>query len=37
MNSNLSEITEDWNRLVKLGFDGICTNFPKQLREFLEQ
>ena len=35
--SSLSEIICDWNRLIELGFDGICTNFPTQLSELLKK
>ena len=37
IDSNFSEIVKDWNRLIEFGFDGICTNFPKQLYEFLQK
>lgn len=33
--SDLSEIFNDWKRLIDLGFDGICTNHPVELHKFL--
>jgi glycerophosphoryl diester phosphodiesterase len=36
ISSSLSEIINDWTRLIELGFDGICTNFPTQLNELLK-
>jgi glycerophosphoryl diester phosphodiesterase len=32
--STMEEIYEDWGRLIKVGFDGICTNYPLELQQF---
>ena len=32
----MEEIFQEWKRLIKFGFDGICTNYPNELKEFLE-
>lgn len=31
---SMSNILSDWERLIKLGFDGICTNYPNELMNF---
>jgi len=30
------EIHSEWNRLINLDFDGICTDFPLELKDFVE-
>ena len=35
--SNLNEIKIEWNRLSKLGTDGICTDFPNELKKFVSE
>ena len=32
-----SEIKLEWERLVKLGFDGLCTNYPIECFNFLKR
>ena len=32
--SSMDEIRSEWFRLIKLGFDGICTNYPLELQKF---
>ena len=32
--STMEEIYDDWKRLIKVGFDGICTNYPLELQQF---
>ena len=34
--ANKQEIQFDWERLINLGFDGICTNFPLELKDFAD-
>lgn len=36
MPSSLPEIVDDWKRLIELGFDGICTNFPEKLNKMIK-
>jgi len=36
MPSSFTEIVDDWQRLLELGFDGICTNYPEEIKNFLE-
>ena len=36
MPARMPEIIDDWKRLMKLGFDGICTNFPEKLNEIIK-
>ena len=33
--SNFEEIKLDWKRLHKLQIDGICTDFPNELKKFV--
>ena len=33
----IDEIRNEWNRLLKLKVDGICTDFPLLLKEYLNQ
>lgn len=35
--STMKEIVSDWKRLLKLNLDGICTDYPNKLAEFLKQ
>ena len=32
--SSMDEIRSEWFRLIKLGFDGICTNYPLEIQKF---
>ena len=34
---NESEIFMEWNRLINLGIDGICTKYPEKLIKFVKQ
>ena len=33
----IDEINNEWSRLIKLEVDGICTDFPLLLKEYLNQ
>jgi len=33
---NKQEIQSEWKRLINLNFDGICTDFPLELKKFME-
>ena len=33
--SNLDEIKNEWKRLIELGADGICTDYPNELKIFV--
>lgn len=33
--SNFQKIEQEWGRLIKLGFSGICTNYPSELAQFI--
>ena len=33
---NETEIVSEWERLINLGVDGICTKYPKKLLEFVK-
>ena len=35
--SNLDEIKRGWDRLMKLRFNGICTNLPYVFLEFVKE
>ena len=37
MKSNFKEIKLDWKRLCRLGVDGICTDFPNELKKFMRE
>jgi glycerophosphoryl diester phosphodiesterase len=37
MESNFKEIKLDWKRLCRLGVDGICTDFPNELKKFMRE
>jgi len=32
--SSMYEITKEWKRLIELGFDGICTDYARELSNF---
>ena len=32
----MNQIKKEWKYLVKMGFDGICTNHPMELKKWLE-
>jgi len=34
--ANKDEIQSEWERFINLDFDGICTNFPLELKDFVE-
>jgi len=34
--TSMPKIIDDWKRLIDLGFDGICTDFPEKLNEFIK-
>ena len=36
-NCSMNEIKNEWDRLFDFHIDGICTNFPKECREYLEE
>ena len=33
---NENEIKSEWERLIKLGVDGICTKYPEKLMRFVK-
>lgn len=35
--TDLDEIKKEWGRLLDLGFDGICTDYPLKLRSFIKE
>lgn len=35
--ADLDEIKKEWERLLDLGFDGICTDYPLELRSFIKE
>ena len=35
-NCTREEMSQEWKRLIKFDFDGICTKYPNELNEFLE-
>jgi len=37
IDSTMNEIHSDWLRLIQLGFDGICTNYPLELQKFWKE
>jgi hypothetical protein len=35
--TNKQEIQSEWERLINLNFDGICTDLPLELKDFMEK